>query len=111
MSKKENPVSRIQRYRTKVGPGGRVVIPAELRRALEIEIGDEVILYSEDGELRLYTHAMAIERAQQLVRKYVPEGVNLADELIADRRREAAQEEAEAREWRLRNRASKAAAE
>ena len=101
MSKKAIPVSRIQRYRTRVGPGGRVVIPAELRRALEIEIGDEVILYSKDGELRLYTHAMAIERAQELVRKYVPEGVNLADELIADRRREAAQEEAEAAEWRL----------
>ncbi len=87
------------------------MIPAELRRALEIETGDEVILYFKDGELRLYTHAMAIERAQEFVRKYIPEGVNLADELIADRRREAAQEEAEAREWRLRNRAGKAAAE
>ncbi len=40
------------------------MIPAELRRALEIETGDEVILYFKDGELRLYTHAMAIERAK-----------------------------------------------
>ncbi len=34
----------------------------------------------------------AIERARAILRKYVPEGVGLADELIADRRREAERE-------------------
>ena len=33
--------------------------------------------------------AERISRAQAIVRKYVPEGVSLVDELIADRRREA----------------------
>ena len=97
------------RYRARVGPGGRVVIPAALRRSLKIETGDEVILYLEDGELRLYTYPVAVERAQALIRKHIPESMNLADELLADRRREAAREEAEAAEWRNRVRASKAA--
>ena len=77
------------------------MIPAALRRALKIETGDKLILYVKDGELRLYTNSMAIEHAQELVQKNVPEDVNLADELIADRRREVAQEKAEAAEWRL----------
>ena len=34
----------------------------------------------------------AIARAQAILRRYVPEGVSLADELIADRRREAERE-------------------
>ncbi len=36
--------------------------------------------------------AERIARAQALARKYVPKGVSLADELIDERRREAARE-------------------
>jgi hypothetical protein len=46
----------------------------------------------DDGELRLATRREAIKRAQRLLRQYVPEGVSLVDELIAERRREAALE-------------------
>jgi hypothetical protein len=49
---------------------------------------------TESGALALETRAQGITRAQQLVRKYIPEGVSLVDELITDRREEAA------REWR-----------
>ena len=104
-------MSMTERYRARVGPGGRVVIPAALRRALKVETGDDVILYIEDGELRLSTYPMAVERAQALIRKYIPEGVSLVDDLLAERRREVAQEEAEAAEWLKRSRAGKAAAE
>ncbi len=37
--------------------------------------------------------AKAIRRAQEILAKYVPEGRSLADELIAERRAEAAREE------------------
>ena len=36
--------------------------------------------------------AKAIKRAQEIVARYVPEGRSLADELIAERRAEAARE-------------------
>ena len=37
----------------------------------------------------------AIRRAQECVRRYIPEGVNLSDELIAERRAEARREDEE----------------
>ena len=37
----------------------------------------------------------AIRRAQERIRRYVPEGVSLADELIAERRAEARREDEE----------------
>ena len=78
--------------RTQVLEDGAVVIPEELRDALGIRPGDRVLLVIEDGELRVFTPAQGIKRAQELVRRYVPEGVSLVDELIAERRAEAARE-------------------
>ena len=76
--------------RAKIGLGGRVVIPAGYRRALGVKPGDEVILSLADGEVRMSTLERAIERVQALVRRYVPADVSLADELISERREEAA---------------------
>jgi len=74
--------------KTKIGEGGRIVIPAEYRQALGLQVGDEVILRLEGGELRIFTLNQAIKRAQELVSRYIPEERSLADELIAERRRE-----------------------
>lgn len=82
-----------QKKRLKVGPGGRVVIPAEFRRAMEIGEGDVVTAILEDGELRLIGITVAVRKAQAWVRQYVPEGVSLVDELIEERRREAEEED------------------
>ena len=81
--------------RTRLSEGGRIVIPAEFREALGLAVGDEVRLRLDDGEIRIFTLDHAIRQAQELVRRYVPEGVSLVDELIAERRAEAAREEAE----------------
>lgn len=78
--------------RLKVNENGRVVIPVEFRRALGVDAGDEVILTWKDDEIRITTMQRRIERAQRHVRQYVKPGVSLVDELIADRRREAARE-------------------
>ncbi len=83
--------------RLKIGPGGRVVIPAEMRAVLGVEEGDTLLGSVVDGELRLLSTATAIKRAQAIVRTYIPAGTSLVDELIADRRAEAAAEEAEAK--------------
>jgi AbrB family looped-hinge helix DNA binding protein len=71
---------------------GRFVIPAPYRRALDIREGDELLLRLVDGELRLSTRRAAVARAQRLVRRYVPERVSLAQELLSERRAEALQE-------------------
>ncbi len=81
------PVERVA-----IGEGGRVVIPAPYRQALNLKEGDEIILQLADGELRLLTPLEALRRAQELVRRYVPTGRSLAEELIEDRRQEARRE-------------------
>ena len=75
--------------RAKIAEGGRVVIPAEYRKSLGVQAGDEVILVLEDQEVRILTLERAIEQAQALVRQYVPEGRSLVDELIRERREES----------------------
>ncbi len=75
--------------------GGRLVVPVELRRELGLQTGTDVILDVVNGALRIRTMDQVIRDAQALVRQYVPEGVSLVDELIADRRAEALREERE----------------
>jgi bifunctional DNA-binding transcriptional regulator/antitoxin component of YhaV-PrlF toxin-antitoxin module len=78
---------------TKVQDGGRLVIPVELRRELGLQTGTDIVMDVVDGALRVRTMAQVIKDVQALVRRYVPEGVSLVDELIADRRLEALREE------------------
>ena len=78
--------------RVTIGPGGRMVIPAELRKSLGVRTGDQVVVDLKDGDLRVRSLDAVIQRAQARVRQYVPDHVSLVDELIADRRAEAARE-------------------
>ncbi len=78
--------------RVRLAQGGRIAIPAELRRALGLKVGDDLLIGLEEGELRAFTPAQGIKRAQELVRRYVPEDRSLVDELIAERRSEAERE-------------------
>lgn len=79
-------------FRTKIGQGGRIVLPARLRQAAGFAVGDEIIVRLEDGSVRLLTQEEAIRRAQAIVRKYSEPGRMLSEELIAERRAEAAGE-------------------
>jgi len=82
------------RLRLTLGPGGRVVIPAALREAMEVNEGDTILAWVEDGELHLLSPRVGARQAQSMLKSLLPQGASLADELIADRRREA---EAESR--------------
>lgn len=74
----------------KMSEGGRVVIPVEIRQAMGLKEGDTVLWDYSDGTAHLTTRSQRIKRAQAVVRQYVPADVSLADELIAERRTEAA---------------------
>ncbi|HHQ47271.1 MAG TPA: AbrB/MazE/SpoVT family DNA-binding domain-containing protein [Acidobacteria bacterium] len=74
--------------RVHLGTGGRLVLPAMVRRELGLRPGDELVLVVEPGAIRLLTVAEAARRAQRLVAKYVDPGESLADQLVAERREE-----------------------
>ena len=91
----------------KVDSAGRLVIPKEMREALGIPDGGELRLRVEDGELRGMGRLAALRRTQRELRGSVPPGESVVDELIADRRAEAAREEAEQRAWEEERRRSR----
>jgi len=82
----------MDRSQTRIGEKGRLVIPAAIRDALDINVGDEVELRIEDNELRISTLKNRVARAQQRLRKFVAPGRSLSEELLAERR-EAAKHE------------------
>ncbi|MGH8572259.1 MAG: AbrB/MazE/SpoVT family DNA-binding domain-containing protein [Gammaproteobacteria bacterium] len=75
-----------------LGPQGRLVIPAQLRRLLGFEPGDRLVARLEDGRLILEKREAIRRRLKdRFVR--LPAGKSLASELLAERRREAEREE------------------
>ena len=82
------------RIKVKVPANGRVVIPADFRKALGIASGGDLIFRWEDDELRIATMKRNVERAQRHARQHVKPGVSVVDEFIAERR-EAAKHELE----------------
>lgn len=78
--------------RAKIGVGGRIVIPSRYRKSIGVEVGDELILILDDEGMRLLTPRQAVKQAQDLVRRYIPAGKSLADELVEERRKAAERE-------------------
>ncbi|MDQ3397078.1 MAG: AbrB/MazE/SpoVT family DNA-binding domain-containing protein [Deinococcota bacterium] len=77
-----------------VGPQGRVVIPATLRKALGIGVGDALVVRLEGNRLVLEKREAILERLRAQFAQ-IPSDISLTDELIADRREEAKREERE----------------
>ena len=73
----------------KIAAGGRIVVPADFRRELGVDVGDEVILRLVEGEIHILTRSQAIRKAQALVRNSVPADRSLVKELLEERRKEA----------------------
>ena len=77
---------------TKLGKGGRIVIPAAMRKLIGVSEGDELILRYRDGRLEVMTVRQAVQEAQNLGSRFGPEDRRLVDELLAERRAEAERE-------------------
>ncbi len=74
-----------------IGAQGRVVIPAGLRKSLNLKPGDRLIARQE-GERLVLEHRETIEKRLQDRFRHIPRQVSLVDELIAERRAEATKE-------------------
>jgi len=77
--------------RVRLNHQGRLVIPVELRREAGLEPGSEVVLETVEGEVRIRRADAALARVQQKYRR-LARGRKVVDELLNERRREAARE-------------------
>lgn len=89
-----NPSGNPSSNEVQVGAQGRLVIPAALRKALGLKPGDRLIARQE-GESLVLERREAIGKRLQDRFRHIPKEVSLVDELIAERRAEAAKEAAE----------------
>jgi bifunctional DNA-binding transcriptional regulator/antitoxin component of YhaV-PrlF toxin-antitoxin module len=76
------------RLEMEVTTDGKVEIPPELSTVMGWQTGEKLTAQVQDGEIRIFSQAQAIRRAQAWVASFVADGRSLSDELIAERRRE-----------------------
>ena len=79
----------MQEHHVTMAPNGRIVVPSQVRAKLRMERGGAFVMTAEDnGTLHLEPLANVIARVQAEVRSYIPDNIDLAGELSADRRAE-----------------------
>ena len=80
-------------FTLKMDSQGRVMLLSWWRKKVRAGPSAELCaVVTEEGALILETREQGLRRAKALVQKYVPEGVSLSKELVADRRAEAARD-------------------
>jgi hypothetical protein len=83
--------------RVDIGPDGEVRLPRHVLEAAGTGPGKHLLVRFDDDEIKLVTPEATTRKIRAWVRKHVPEGVSLADELIDERRREFEREERESK--------------
>lgn len=76
----------------KLEKSGRVLIPAAIRRKLNLKEGSEVILHVDETGIRMGTRQQALARIHERLRRYIPKDRTLSEELIQERRAETERE-------------------
>jgi AbrB family looped-hinge helix DNA binding protein len=79
----------------KINESGRVLIPVSIRKEMNLNAGDDLLMEVEDGVLRIESYRARIRRIQEEFRQFTKPGVLASDQLIAERRDEARREREE----------------
>jgi bifunctional DNA-binding transcriptional regulator/antitoxin component of YhaV-PrlF toxin-antitoxin module len=80
-------------YKTKIVNGGRLLIPAKLRKELNLMDGKTVLIESHKTELRIKPVRKAIQEAREILGPRLQNMSSLSDELILERREESWKEQ------------------
>jgi AbrB family looped-hinge helix DNA binding protein len=76
-----------------VGDRGRMVLPSAVRRKLGLTAGTRLLVDIEtDGSLKLQPFRAAADQTRGLLRELAPHESSAVDELLAERRAQAARE-------------------
>ena len=82
--------------RIEIAKDGAMTLPPAFLAAAGLPEGGVLLARFDDDEIKLVTPEATARKIQAAVRKFVPEGVSLVDELLKERRREAAREQGDA---------------
>ena len=77
---------------TKLGDNGRLVIPSEIRKQLKLKDGDPLRIGIEDGKIVILTAQALLDEFYTLTRNTRTDAEDAVQDLIDERRREAAGE-------------------
>src|ERR1035437_6465284 len=87
----------METYTTRLEKSGRILVPASVRRRLGLSAGSQVVVKVEpSGALEITSRSQALAKVREEIRKYIPAGRDLVEELIRDRRAEVEREDPEA---------------
>lgn len=79
-------------FQVQLGARGRLVLPAELRRRMKLQQGDRLVVTEEGRGVLRITSAREVARSLRGAARSWARGESVVDELIQERRREAARE-------------------
>jgi bifunctional DNA-binding transcriptional regulator/antitoxin component of YhaV-PrlF toxin-antitoxin module len=82
-----------------LGAGGRLVIPAPMREALGMKIGDRLTVRLDGRQLRIYTFEEGLRQARHIIGKYLPPGVDPVEDFLQWKREQAALEKDKMKKW------------
>jgi bifunctional DNA-binding transcriptional regulator/antitoxin component of YhaV-PrlF toxin-antitoxin module len=83
----------MEKFTLRVDSQGRIALPSWWRKEQSVSPASELhVTQNAEGGLVIETREQGLRRARALVRKYIPEGEMLSEDLLADRRREAERE-------------------
>ena len=82
------------RQSVELGAGGRLVIPAPMRSALGMQVGDRLIVRLEGNQLRIFTFDEGLRQAREVFAKYVPAEADPVDDFLKWKGEQAALEAA-----------------
>jgi bifunctional DNA-binding transcriptional regulator/antitoxin component of YhaV-PrlF toxin-antitoxin module len=75
-------------YKTCIGEGGRVIIPAKIRKTANLSIGQGIIIQVENGEVKISSYHARLKNIQAIVKSYTEDKGSLVDKLLELRKEE-----------------------
>jgi AbrB family looped-hinge helix DNA binding protein len=78
--------------RAKISDSGRLSLPAEMRRAIGLERGGDVVIELAGREIRIRPIDEVVAQAQAMTRRLLHGKEASVEDFIAERRKEAAKE-------------------
>lgn len=84
-----------------LGAGGRLVIPAAMRAALGMKVGDRVTVELDDNQLRIYSFKEGLRQAREIIGKYLPADVDPVEDFLRWKREQSALEQAKFKDRKI----------